>query len=154
MKIKSIIIILFVAVLAGCGSNSNPSQTVSADKYQELLKESCLLTPDSLLTADQVAIKLKVLDFLYTNVTAEDNKQVLSATRKQMESKGIPAMYYDILQYQIHETNSFVERELKGGTMPPEALNVDIMLQEAKKRYWEEERPMLVLQQERMKASR
>lgn len=48
--------------------SSKQSQTMSQEEYQKLLSQTYMLTPDSLLTNDQIELKIKVMDFMMTNV--------------------------------------------------------------------------------------
>ena len=133
----------FVFLLFGCGSKN-----ISQKEYETLLKQTFLLTPDSLLTTNQISTKIIVLDFFYTYITVENNKQKLPVTKKQLKSHGIPPVYFDVLQYQINENNTFIERELSNGLIPSEQLDVNSLIEESKERYWKTERPLLVLRLE------
>ncbi len=139
---KSIIAVFFIVLFVNCSSNS--SKAISQAEYKELMEQSILLTPDSLMTNKELSLKIKVLDFLYTYVSVEDNKQIFPATREQMVEKGIPDMYYDILLYQLNENNLFVEHEEKGNTMLSKALDIENMTKVAKERYWNTERQKLI----------
>ncbi len=103
-----------------------------------------MLTPDSLLTKEQIAQKIRVNDYLYTYITSDNNKQKLPVSRKDIKSYGIPALYYDIIQYQIKETNSYIGKAKEEGLFTDENFNGDLLLMEAKERYWSTERPLLV----------
>ena len=150
MRTKVLLSIIAVpALLIGCVTLQN--QTVSADKYRELVSQTCLSIPESQMTPEQLSMKIKVLDYVYAHTTIKDNKQHLSATRRQLKKAGIPAVYYDILQFQYNETNSFVEREIKNGTLPAEVLDMEKMYAEAKAKYFEAERPELLSRFERLK---
>lgn len=150
MKTKVILSIIAVpALLIGCATLRN--QTVSADKYRELVSQTCLSIPESQMTFDQMSMKIKVLDYVYANTMVKDNKQYLSVTRRQLKKAGIPAVYYDVLQFQHNETNSFVARELKNRTLPAEVLDMEKLVAEAKTRYFETERPELLSRLERLR---
>ena len=141
MRIKSIATITLAVFLCACGSKK--SLIISQDKYQKLLSQTYLLTPDSLLTNDQIELKIKVMDFMITNLDIKDHKQVLQASRKDLEESGIPSLYYDILQYQVNETNTAIENWIKEGSITAEELHLESSFNEAKERYWKTERPEL-----------
>lgn len=138
MKPTTLYFISIVFLLSGCCAN------ISEKKYNTLLMQTYMLIPDSLLTKDQIAKKIRVNDFLYTYVTSDNNKQKLPVSRKDIISHGIPTLYYDILQYQIRETNSYIDKAKEEGLFTDENFNCDILLMEAKERYWAIERPLLV----------
>lgn len=129
-------------LLLGCKSNSE--KVISEEEYKELLSQSYMLTPDSLLTPEDIALKIKVMDFLTTNITFADNHQQFPVTREELESKGIPSFYYDILQYQVNETNTSIDNWIKEGFITAEDIDLETSFKEAKDRYWNEERPQLV----------
>ena len=129
-------------LLLGCKSNSE--KVISEEQYKELLSQSYMLTPDSLLTPEDIALKIKVMDFLTTNITFTENHQQLPVTRQELESKGIPSFYYDILQYQVNETNAAIDRWIKEGSIAVEDLDMEALLKQAKDLYWNVERPQLV----------
>jgi hypothetical protein len=117
---------------------------MSKKKYNTMLEQTYMLTPDSLLTKEQIAQKIRVNDYLYTYITSDNNKQKLPVSRKDIKSYGIPALYYDIIQYQIKETNSYIGKAKEEGLFTDENFNGDLLLMEAKERYWSTERPLLV----------
>ena len=129
-------------LLLGCKSNSE--KVISEEQYKELLSQSYMLTPDSLLTPEDIALKIKVMDLFITNITFADNHQHFPVTREDLESKGIPSFYYDILQYQVYETNAAVDKWIEEGDITPEDLHLEASLKEAKDHYWNMERPQLV----------
>ena len=150
MRTKVILSIIAVsALLIGCVTLRN--QPLSADKYRELVSQTCLTIPESQMTPEQLSMKIKVLDYVYTNTMVKDNKQHLSATRRQVKKAGIPDVYYDVLRFQYNETNSFVERELNKGTISAEVLDMERMFAEAKTRYFEAERPELLSRLEKLR---
>lgn len=138
---KSIATITLAILFSACSSKQ--SQTMSQEEYQKLLSQTYMLTPDSLLTNDQIELKIKVMDFMMTNVDMKDHKQVLQASRKDLEESGIPSLYYDILQYQINETNTAIENLIKEGSIRAEDLHLESSFKEAKDHYWKTDRPEL-----------
>ena len=122
---------------------------ISKEEYQRLLSQSYLLTPDTLLTREQLSLQLKLGNFMNTYVTVENNHMKLSVPRIVLTSMGIPSFYYDILQYQIDENNAFFDNMFEEG----EIFDTEKMLQEANGRYWNEERPQLVSRIERYDSS-
>lgn len=139
MKSTTLFFISLVFLLSGCCTKN-----IAKKKYNTLLDQTYMLTPDSLLTKEQIAQKIRVNDFFYTYVTCDNNKQKLPVSRKDIKSHGIPALYYDIIQFQIQETNSYIDKAIEEGLFTDENYNCDLLLMEAKERYWSTERPLLV----------
>lgn len=50
---------------------------------------------------------------------------------------------YDILQYQINETNTAIENLIKEGSIRAEDLHLESSFKEAKDHYWKTDRPEL-----------
>ena len=140
---KSWYFTVLALLLFGCKSDSD--KIISQEKYQELLSKSYMLKPDSLLTSQDIALKIKVMDFCFNNLTISDNHQQLDVTREELESQGIPSFYYDILQYQVYETNTNIEKWIEEGTLDIDDLNLDSSFKQAKDLYFKQERPRLLL---------
>lgn len=120
------------------------SCTTSHKRYDKCLEQTFLTTPDSLLTTEQIATKIKVYDFLMANVTAENKREKLPVSRKQMLSCDIPEVYYDILQYEVRNNNRYVRKAMKEGLFTKDDFDMESKLKESKERWWNTERPALV----------
>ena len=141
-SMKKILIALFVVLLAGCNHTAN--KTISHEEYQELLKQTILLIPDSLLTKEQLQLKIKVLDFMNQHTYIENNCQKLSVGKESFEKEGIPAFYYDVIQYQMKETNECAKECIESGDIPAIHLKQDSLFKEYKVRYKEIDRPRMI----------
>lgn len=137
-------LIYFVISLLLLGCKSNIDKIVSPEEYQKLLSQSYMLKPDSLLTTEDIVLKIKVEDFLITNITFTDNHLQFPVTREDLESKEIPTFYFDILQYQVYETNAVVDKWIKEGSRTAEDLHLYFSPEEDKDFYWNVERPRLI----------
>ena len=126
----------------GCTKPSDTS--LSSDEYQKLLKQTILPIPDSTLTKEQIELKIKLFDVLNEKMYVEDNCQKLSVGKDEFEKRGIPPLYYDVILYQMEETNLVVKKWLGEGKYPANQLNQDSLIKIAKERYWNIERPLLL----------
>ena len=88
---RKVLILFIVTLFIGC--NNKP---LSSDEYQELLKQTILPIPDSLLTKEQLQLKIKLLDLFNQHISVENNCQKLSIEKKHLEKEGIPTIYYDV----------------------------------------------------------
>ena len=85
-----------------CSNNHKQSDgVISKERYQELLKKSVMIIPDSLRTDEQRQLYVKLLDILVDNAYAEDNKIVLPVSRDYFVEQGVPDFYYDLLKYSL-----------------------------------------------------
>ena len=69
--------------------------------------------------------------------------------KEEFEKAGIPGIYYDILSQQMADTNrevNILDHYMK--RIPPEEW--EKQMEEAKKRYWEKERPALIKRLEKL----
>lgn len=101
--------ILFILILLCVSCNTQSDGVISKERYQELLKQSVMIIPDSLRTDEQRQLYVKLLDILVDNAYAEDNKIVLPVSRDYFVEQGVPDFYYDLLKYSLEETNACVE---------------------------------------------
>ena len=134
----------FAAVLlVACGNTTN--KVVSHDEYQELLKQTILTTPDTLMNKEQLALYIKIYDFMWEHIFVEDNCQKLSVGKDSMEKVGIPAIYYDVITYSIAETNEAVKEWIEADDDISDVLQkMDSLVKESKTDYWNNRRPELL----------
>lgn len=139
---KQVLLLFIIAIFIGCVKTSNKS--ISFEQYQELLQQTILPKPDSILTKEQLLLKIKIFDFLCEHTYVEDNCQKLSVGKDSMERAGIPAIYYDVIMYQFDETNKEVKRMIDSGEIPAIHLQMDSLMKEYKTRYFMIERNELL----------
>ena len=134
----------FAAVLlVACANTTN--KVVSHDEYQELLKQTILTTPDTLMNKEQLALYIKIYDFMWEHIFVEDNCQKLSVGKDSMEKAGIPAIYYDVITYSIAETNEAVKEWIEADDDISDVLQkMDSLVKESKADYWNNRRPELL----------
>lgn len=109
------------------------------------MKQTILPIPDSILTNEQLGLKIKLSDIIFKEMYIEENCQKLSITKEYFERESIPSIYYDIIEYQIAETNECIKRWIaEDSILAPHLLNQDSMLRIAKEQYWNIERPLLI----------
>ena len=102
--------VIVIQMFCLCSNNHKQSDAViSKERYQELLKQSVMIIPDSMKTDEQRQLYVKLLDILVDNAYAEDNKIVLPVSRDYFVEQGVPDFYYDLLKYSLEETNACVE---------------------------------------------
>jgi hypothetical protein len=88
-----------------------------------------------------------LLDILYTHICIEDNCQKLPVGKDLFEKEGLPAIYYDVTQYQIEESNEAIKKWMAEDEVFHDhfsRLNQDSLMKESKENYWNIERPRLM----------
>ena len=140
---KKILLLVFVTILCfGCAQVAK--KEITENEYHNLLRQTILPIPDSTLTKKQLQLKIKLLDLLNENMYIENNIQKLNVGKEEFEKRGIPSLYYDVILYQMEETNLAVKKWLEEGKYPANQLNQDSLIKIAKERYWNIERPLLL----------
>lgn len=140
---KKILLLVFVTILCfGCAQVAK--KEITENEYHNLLRQTILPIPDSTLTKKQLQLKIKLLDLLNENMYIENNIQKLNVGKDEFEKRGIPSLYYDVILYQMEETNLAVKKWLGEGKYPANQLNQDSLIKIAKERYWNIERPLLL----------
>ena len=142
IHMKKMLLLFIIASCWGCTNVSNKS--LSASEYQDLLKQTILPIPDSLLTDEQIHLKIKLLDLLCQHVYVEDNCQKLAIDKKMFEKESIPTIYHDVIKYQLEQTNKATIQMIETDEVPSEHLEMDSLMKMYKIRYWEEVRPELL----------
>ncbi|MBQ5663291.1 MAG: hypothetical protein IIV19_02545 [Bacteroidaceae bacterium] len=140
---KQLLITFIVVLLTACGNTTNKS--ISHDEYQELLQQTIFTTPDTLMNKEQLALYIKIYDFMWEHIYVEDNCQKLSVGKDSMEKVGIPAIYYDVITYSIAETNEAVKEWIEADDEVSQILSqMDSLVKESKTDYWNNVRPELL----------
>ena len=140
-------IALFIGILLFIGCTPQNENKLSPSEYQALLEQTVLPIPDSALTAEQMEIKIKLLDICHTHICIEGNGQKLSVGKDLFEKEGLPAIYYNVLQYQIEESNEAIKKWMAEDEVFHDhfsRLNQDSLMKESKEYYWNTERPRLM----------
>jgi hypothetical protein len=140
---KQLLITFIVVLLTACGNTTNKS--ISYEEYQELLQQTIFTTPDTLMNKEQLALYIKIYDFMWEHIYVEDNCQKLSVGKDSMEKAGIPAIYYDVITYSIAETNEAVKEWIEADDdISHVFLKMDSLVNESKVGYWNNIRPKLL----------
>lgn len=140
---KKILLLVFVTILCfGCAQVAQ--KEISENEYHNLLRQTILPIPDSTLTKKQLQLKIKLLDLLNENMYIENNIQKLNVGKEEFEKEGIPILYYDVILYQMKETNEAIKKWAEEGIIPACQLNQDSLIRITKERYWNIERPLLL----------
>lgn len=140
---KQLLFFLFIVLFTACSSTTN--KPISHDEYKKLLQQSIYSTPDTLMNKEQLALYIKINDFMYEHLYVEDNCLKLSAGRDSMEKAGIPAIYYDLTTYSLAETNECVKKWIETDELLQNHLQqMDSMVKESKANYWSTDRPKLL----------
>ena len=138
---------LFIGIILFIGCTPQSEKGLSPSEYQALLEQTVLPIPDSALTAEQMEVKIKLLDIIYTHICIEDNCQKLPVGKDLFEKEGLPAIYYDVTQYQIEESNEAIKKWMAEDEVFHDhfsRLNQDSLMKESKENYWNIERPRLM----------
>ncbi len=128
--VKTLCTILSMSIAVAFVSCGNNNATITDKKYKELLNESILLIPDSLLNEEQATLKAKLVDLIYKEVEVVDNNLVLKISREDLENQGIPSFYYDIIKYQLKETSDTMNKWVDEGSLTPEQADLDSLYRE------------------------
>lgn len=142
---KIFLVLFFLPLCVACVQIDD--KELSRTEYDKALKQTILIIPDSLLTCEQLELKIRLLDIIYEKVYVEDNNIKLSAEKELFKQSGIPSLYYDVINYQLEETSSAVKK-WKSEQSNLLGLDLGTLLQEAKERYWTYERGLLIKRSE------
>lgn len=135
--------VIFLAVsFIGCTNVTNKPK--SSNEFHELLKQTIFPIPDSLLTNEQIELKIKFWDLFFKHVYVENNYQKLDIGKELFVKEGIPEIYYDVIQYQLRENNECIDKWIEEGDTLLKQVNWDEVMKEAIERYWKMERPELI----------
>ena len=97
----------------------------------EYVKELGWDQPDSLMTPEQLGIRQNTIQIAFTNTVVKNNEMRLTVSRDYFVKKGLPAICYDVIQFNYH-TNNKVIKDLKK-TEVGKMINIAEAFEEAKK---------------------
>lgn len=132
-----------LALFVGCTINVS-NKGLSSDEYQELIKQTIFVIPDSLKTKEQLQLNMKIYDFLNQHIYVEDNCVKLSVGKELLTKEGIPTIYYDVIQYQLEENNECIKMWIESGDIAAKHFDMDSLVREYLVRYKEIDRPELL----------
>lgn len=138
-----ILLLFMLALFVGCTTNVS-NKGLSSDEYQELLKQTIFVIPDSLKTKEQLQLNMKIYDFFNQYIYVENNCVKLSVGKESSTKEGIPAIYYDVIQFQLEENNECIKKWIESGDIPAKHLDMDSLVREYLVRYKEIDRPKLL----------
>lgn len=146
MKTITILFFLFCTVLLSCQSNTEgQSEEPNKDNKNLVVSDSLLDTiyidtagnkyphlvqiPDSLRTSEQKELITKLQGVLFQYIAVKNNRMIFELSKKDFVAKGIPGRYYDQIQKNLLDNNTFFETE---GTE-----DVDKMIEKLKEDYYQ-----------------
>lgn len=132
-----------LALFFGCTTNVS-KKGLSSNEYKELIKQTIFVIPDSLKTKEQLQLNLKIYDFFNQYIYVENNCVKLSVGKESSTKEGIPAFYYDVIQFQLEENNECIKKMIDSGEISAIHLDMDSLVEEYLVRYKEIDRPRML----------
>lgn len=124
---KQLYILLALLALCSC----NQQKVISETEYNDLIKELGWDQPDSLMSPEQLEIKQKATLVTFENTVVKNNEMHLTVGRSHFVKQGLPAICYDVIQFNYH-TNNKVIKDLKK-TEVGKMIDIAEAFEEAKK---------------------
>lgn len=119
MTNKTKILTIWCCILFACHTpNTGPMQSItdsSVEMYNDTLHIDTTykyinLIPDSLRTPEQKEFIRNLANVLVRYIKIENNHMILTLSRSQLIKKGIPSPYYDMIQKNLRDNNSFIDK--------------------------------------------
>ena len=82
--VKTLCTILSMSIAVAFVSCGNNNATITDKKYKELLNESILLIPDSLLNEEQATLKAKLVDLIYKDLEMFETLKTQKLQKNQL----------------------------------------------------------------------
>lgn len=102
---KKSILILLLSLLA-CGREYT---TITEEQYKEYVDMIQLSAPDTLKSPEQLYIKEKLTEIIFTKSAVKNNKVFLTVNREYFIEQGLPDFCYDMVIYDIANTNKVIK---------------------------------------------
>lgn len=123
--------LIYITLCFICICGCSQQKIISEDEYNEYVKELGWDQPDSLMTPEQLGIRQNTIQIAFTNTVVKNNEMRLTVGRDYFVKQGLPAICYDVIQFNYH-TNNKVIKDLEK-TEVGKMINIAEAFEEAKK---------------------
>lgn len=118
---KRIILILCLTVLF---SSCRQEKVISQEQYNQYAEQIGFLLPDSLKTPEQIQIKEKMIEVIFSKTEIRKNQMYLTVGRDYFVEQGLPDFCYDMAVFDNANTNRVIKEVM-------ESSDIQIDLEEA-----------------------
>lgn len=125
---KRIILILCLSALF---SSCCQDKVISQEQYNQYAEQIGLLLPDSLKTPEQIQIKEKMTQIIFSKTQVRNNQMHLTVGREYFVEQGLPDFCYDMAVFDHANTNRTIKEVM-------ESSDIQIDLEEVFKEAQEE----------------
>lgn len=121
-------LLILINLLLSC----NQVKVISQEEYNEYVEKIGLSLPDSLKTPEQILIKEKMTEIIFSNTEIRNNEMHLKVGRDYFVEQGLPGFCYDIAVFDQTNSNKLIKEAIKNT-----GIEIDIKeaFEEAKKNY-------------------
>ena len=125
---RNVILLCVVMIISAC----NQVKVISQEEYNEYVEKIGLSLPDSLKTPEQILIKEKMTEIIFSNTEIRNNEIHLKVGRDYFVEQGLPGFCYDIAVFDQTNSNKVIKEAIKNT-----GIEIDIKeaFEEAKKNY-------------------
>ena len=123
--------LIYITLCFICICGCSQQKIISEAEYNEYVKELGWDQPDSLMSPEQLGIRQNTIQIAFTNTVVKNNEMRLTVDRDYFVKQGLPAICYDVIQFNYH-TNNKVIKDLKK-TEVGKMINIAEAFEEAKK---------------------
>ena len=123
---RNVILLCVVMIISAC----NQVKVISQEEYNEYVEKIGLTLPDSLKTPEQILIKEKMTEIIFSNTEIRNNEMHLKVGRDYFVEQGLPGFCYDIAVFDQTNSNKVIKEAIKNT-----GIEIDIKeaFEEAKK---------------------
>ena len=123
---RNVLLLCVVMIISAC----NQVKVISQEEYNEYVEKIGLTLPDSLKTPEQILIKEKMTEIIFSNTEIRNNEMHLKVGRDYFVEQGLPGFCYDIAVFDQTNSNKVIKEAIKNT-----GIEIDIKeaFEEAKK---------------------
>lgn len=123
---RNVLLLCVVMIISAC----NQVKVISQEEYNEYVEKIGLSLPDSLKTPEQILIKEKMTEIIFSNTEIRNNEMHLKVGRDYFVEQGLPGFCYDIAVFDQTNSNKLIKEAIKNT-----GIEIDIKeaFEEAKK---------------------
>ena len=126
---KRIVLLLCLVTLF---SSCRQEKVISQEQYNQYAEQIGLLMPDSLKTPEQIQIKEKMTEIIFSKTEVRKNRMHLTVGREYFVEQGLPDFCYDMAVFDHHNTNKVIKEVMKDSDIQ---IDLEETFKEAQKEF-------------------
>ena len=125
---RVVLILCFAALFVSC----HQEKVISQEQYNRYAEQIGFLLPDSLKTPEQIRIKEKMIEVIFSKTEVRKNQMRLTVGRDYFVEQGLPDFCYDMAVFDQANTNKVIKEAMESSDIQ---TDIEEAFREAQKEF-------------------